>query len=192
MVNAHRTTAVYAVLTIILVLFAGCAQPFDFDEKELEEERAGTDISSDGSAGAGGTSSSGGDDGSEDAAAGAGGGTTEGTGADESGATDPAGDAVAIAVAAESFTLAWDPATGDVAAYEVCYRLHGESAWQHLEEVPATDSPTVTVTSSDLPFGTYEFAVRAVESAGTYSSYHTSLDSSAEPETGWYLNWTNG
>jgi hypothetical protein len=95
-------------------------------------------------------------------------------------------------VAADSFTLAWDPATGDVSSYEVFYRERGADSWTHLADVSPSDSPSYQVTNSELGFGTYEFAVRAAYSGGDVSEYHTSLDSTAEPESGWYIDWTAG
>jgi hypothetical protein len=113
-------------------------------------------------------------------------GTSDG---DTSGTTD-SNDTIAIAVAAASFTLAWDPSAQASSGYELYYRTHGQSEWNLLGQVAESDSPSITVSDADLPYGTYDFAVRAVESDGSYSAYHTSLDQTAEPDSGWYLSWT--
>lgn len=176
--NAHRTTAIYAVVTIVLILFAGCAQPFDFDEDEFEEKKTAAETANDGDGNPGGPAD--------------GGGESDTGGSDGSSDSGTSGDAVAIAVAAESFMLAWDPATGDVSSYEVFYRSRGTDSWTRLANVSASDSPSYQVSSSELGFGSYEFAVRASYSAGDVSEYHTSLDSSAQPNSGWYIDWTAG
>lgn len=99
-------------------------------------------------------------------------------------------DPVAVSVTDENFTLAWDPAEGDITGYEVFYRAHGNTSWTQLDETGVSDTPRYTVSSSELDYGTYEFAVRATISGGGTTEYHTSLDSTASPESGWYLDWT--
>ncbi len=101
-------------------------------------------------------------------------------------------DAVAVAVSGESFTLAWDPASGDITAYEVFYRSRGDSAWSELGEAPVSSEPSYEVSNSELSYGMYEFAVRAKLEGGDATDYHTSLDSTADPESGWYVDWSSG
>ena len=104
--------------------------------------------------------------------------------------SDPADpEAVALGVAGESFTLAWDPASGDVTGYEVYYRPHGSDSWTELGTTGTTDTQ-FEVSSSILDYGTYEFAVAATIDGGGTTDYHTSLDATADPDSGWYLEWT--
>ena len=97
----------------------------------------------------------------------------------------------AVRVAAESFVLAWDPpadATG-IDSYRVYARPRGEYQWQSVSEVPAGETPSLTVSPSLLAYGTWEFAVTAV-AGSVESDRHTSMDDDAMPATGWFLEWT--
>ena len=95
----------------------------------------------------------------------------------------------------EKVTLTWDPPlTGAIgalapAAYRVYYRLHGVGSWSFLAEVPAGESPSCMVYHKDIGNGSWDFAVRAVTAAGSASLMHTSLDSTADPLSGWYVVW---
>ena len=51
-------------------------------------------------------------------------------------------------------------------------------------------SAEATVTTDDLVHGSYEFAVSSVSLTGMESELHTSLDETADPTTGWYLDWS--
>ncbi len=102
--------------------------------------------------------------------------------------TDP--DPVALGVSGESFTLAWDPASGDVTGYEVYYRPHGSDTWTELGTTGTTDTQ-FEVSTAILDYGTYEFAVAATIDGGGTTDYHTSLDATADPDSGWYLEWTS-
>ena len=86
-------------------------------------------------------------------------------------------------------TLAWDKPTGDVQSYRIYYREHGTSSWEYLDTVVGPDQTEFTVSYSALSKGSYDFAVTAVDSEDVESTLHTSLDSSADPDTGWYLSW---
>lgn len=93
---------------------------------------------------------------------------------------------------AAQITLEWDPpSTGasSVASYAVSYRVHGASSWTVLATVPASSQPSYSVLHSAIGDGSYDFAVAAVDSTGTSSPLHTSLDPTADPTTGWYLTW---
>lgn len=97
-------------------------------------------------------------------------------------------DVSKISIQGESFTLAWDPPEGEtVAGYKVYFRFHGDTEWIELDEI-AGDTTSYTVNYPDLDYGEYDFAVTSVHS-GTESAYHTSLDATAMPGTGWYLDW---
>jgi hypothetical protein len=91
---------------------------------------------------------------------------------------------------AAQITLAWDPpASGSVVNYIVSYRSHGSSAWIALATIPASPQPSYTVLRSATGTGIFDFAVAAEDSSGTVSILHTSLDQTADPNSGWYLSW---
>ena len=97
------------------------------------------------------------------------------------------GGAELLEVRGESFTLAWDSGAEPVSSYRVYTRPHGGTDWTPLASGLADASVTVTVAM--LAYGVYEFAVSAVAGDGTESDLHTSLDPTADPESGWYLSW---
>ncbi|NBF40229.1 MAG: hypothetical protein GVY14_07420 [Spirochaetes bacterium] len=99
---------------------------------------------------------------------------------------------VAVTVRAESFTLAWDPPADAVSGYDVFYRSRGSESWVQLADVAASGNPSYLVSTSSLSYGTYEFAVASYVEGEGLSDYHTSLDSSADPGRGWYLEWLSG
>lgn len=96
-----------------------------------------------------------------------------------------------ILVQATEFTLYWDPPTDatNIDHYNLYYRLHGESAWTLLGSEPASATPSYTVTTADLDYGTYDLAVTSVDSSGVESDMHSSLDPNADPSGGWYVDW---
>lgn len=93
------------------------------------------------------------------------------------------------------FTVAWDSApseSGDpVAFYRVHVHRRETFAWVHLGD---TDGPATSfeVTAQMLEPGGYDFAVTAVTESGLESDHHTSLDDTADPATGWYVDWDLG
>ena len=76
-----------------------------------------------------------------------------------------------------------------VATYRVYWRPHVSGVWNLLVEIPATPHPALTIKHSDLGDGEYDFAVRAVDTNGGVSGFHSSLDASAIPFGGWYILW---
>jgi hypothetical protein len=96
-----------------------------------------------------------------------------------------------VQLTASQATLAWDPpASGpSVVSYTISYRLHGTSTWTTLATIPASSQPSYTVLRSAIGPGSFDFAVASVDSTGVSSPLHTSLDSTADPSTGWYLTW---
>jgi Fibronectin type III domain len=100
-----------------------------------------------------------------------------------------------ISMAVTQATLEWDPPTSgssQVANYTLSYRVHGNSTWTTLATVPASATPSYTVLRSSLQPSTtasFDFEVVAVSSTGVTSPPHTSLDSTADPTSGWYLTW---
>ena len=96
----------------------------------------------------------------------------------------------AIEIRADSFTLAWDPPAGtSVTGYRIYYRPRGTYSWQVLGEAAPQAEPTLTVTSSTLPYGTYEFAVSSLDGVSE-SVLHASMADDAFPATGWYVVWS--
>ena len=94
-----------------------------------------------------------------------------------------------VHVAGDEFTLMWDDDDPGVVEYRLYYRPSGATAWLMLaEEIEATH---ITITTSMLAHGEYEFAVSAVDGGGEESSPHTSLDPDARPAGGWYLIWSS-
>mgnify|MGYP001045096978 CR=1 FL=1 len=46
-----------------------------------------------------------------------------------------------------------------------------------------------TVAAVAAEFGVYRFAVVSVDASDLRSTYHTSLDTTAQPQSGWYVSW---
>ena len=116
-------------------------------------------------------------------------GGTDGIDGDDEPVADPEPtDPQIILITADHFTLYWDTPPDAVSEYRLYHRIHGGSEWNLLAGGLA--APQATVTQTDLEFGTYEFAVSSVSMDGVGSELHTSLDETADPGTGWYLEWT--
>ena len=94
-----------------------------------------------------------------------------------------------VTVAADQLTLMWDAPASTIDHYTVFFRVHGMSDWVTLANVPADPLPEYTVAHATVGDGEFDFAVVAVDSADHWSSYHTSLDATAQPEGGWYVSW---
>jgi len=90
----------------------------------------------------------------------------------------------------DSFTIVWDPdpESGIPDAYRMYFRSRGDESWNLLSEVAPDTEPVFDVTQDNLSFGIYEFAVSAV-AAGVESDLHTSMDDTASPGTGWFVDW---
>jgi hypothetical protein len=106
------------------------------------------------------------------------------------------GEATQILYKQPQLTLAWDPPLTDIpgmsteiATYQVFYQEHGSGCWILLDEVPADRHPRFTIAHDRLKDGLYDFAIRSVTVDGRLSPLHTSLDSSADPISGWYVFW---
>ena len=106
------------------------------------------------------------------------------------------GEYIQIVHKSPRLTLAWDPPLTDspnrpteVASYVIYYREHGTIGWQLLDEIPANENPQYTVDHKQLGDGLYDFAIRAIAVGGDSSPLHSSLDSSADPISGWYVFW---
>ena len=109
---------------------------------------------------------------------------------DVSGSTpDPDSGAEKVLSSAEEVTLAWDPPPSEIATYKIFYRSHESGTWILFDEIPADDNPEYTLYHGDFGNGDYDFGVVAVDTETEESAMHTSLDDTAQPETGWFLSW---
>jgi hypothetical protein len=93
-----------------------------------------------------------------------------------------------IPISGDHFTLYWDESPEPVSEYRLYQRHHGGTEWTLLGT--GLVLPQATITQTDLDFGRYEFAVSSVDMDGVESELHTSLDATADPGTGWCLDWT--
>jgi hypothetical protein len=100
-----------------------------------------------------------------------------------------AGKQEMVSIATDQLTLLWDPPAGSVDHYTVYFRIHGTSGWTSLGNAPADPVPQFTVAHSLLGDGEFDFAVTAVDAEDRMSSYHSSLDATAQPTSGWYIRW---
>ncbi len=102
----------------------------------------------------------------------------------------PAADPRQVAISGTEVTLAWDPPPSDVAVYRVLFRIHDTTSWYSLtDDLPAGPSPQYTVLHSAVDNGIFDFGVIAVNAEDAESSMHYSLQTTAQPNTGWYLVW---
>ena len=109
---------------------------------------------------------------------------------------DSTNESLEIVVKGDSFTLAWDPGGPEIpndpnraVQYKVYYRVHGSYYWRFLMETESSGSPECVITDEEIDYGRYDFAVSAVNEQGSESAFHSSLDRTANPLTGWHINW---
>jgi hypothetical protein len=100
--------------------------------------------------------------------------------------TDKATGASILISSADSVTLAWDAPESGAAKYIVSCRVHGQNDWQELGETVSTE---YTIQYAVLGDGEFDFAIIAESDVGVRSVVHVSLDTTADPTTGWYLRW---
>ncbi len=100
--------------------------------------------------------------------------------------TQPPVDSNATLITADQITLQWDPPTETPDHYDVFYRIHGASDWSELGQASQAD---YTVLHSTLGNGQFDFAVASVNTQNVSSGLHSSLDQTAIPSTGWYVEW---
>lgn len=117
--------------------------------------------------------------------------TTESTGRPTGNAGDGSVDGTVVAYrhAEDSITLEWDAAPGAVTSYRVYVRERPDGPWTLLDEIAATGTPSYEVGRSATGDGSFDFAVSSVDTDGTESVKHTSLDNEADPPSGWYVIW---
>ena len=87
-----------------------------------------------------------------------------------------------------SFTIAWNSDDLLVDLYRLYYREVGSFNWVLLGSTASGAVLEFTVDQSMLAYGRYELAVSSV-SGDRESELHSSMDDSALPATGWYVNW---
>jgi hypothetical protein len=91
----------------------------------------------------------------------------------------------------ETLSLAWNyDEPGNVKSYEVYYRTHGTIDWTWLHSIIPPE-PFYEVDKTDVGIGTWDFGISVIDLQDIESEIHTSLDSNAEPTSGWYLSWEN-
>ena len=99
----------------------------------------------------------------------------------------------AISITGPRFTLAWDRGESDdptdpVARYNLYYRANGTYPWTLLGTTGSLVEQ-FEVSTDILDYGVYDFAVTSVTASGAESDPHTSLDDTADPQTGWFADW---
>jgi hypothetical protein len=107
-------------------------------------------------------------------------------------------DPVPVEVYGSEVTLAWDTPPSDVETYRVFFRIHDDDTWYELTDPENPDDPLIvapnpeyTVVHSRVENGVFDFGVTAVSPEEQESSRHTSLDITAQPDTGWFLIWNH-
>ena len=94
------------------------------------------------------------------------------------------------------FSLQWDFSgtdlsddQADTSTFRLYYRDHGTFKWYYLSEIPTSDEGWFFISEEQLDYGVYDFAVSYINKEGIESELHTSLEPSAKPMSGWYVNW---
>jgi len=87
-----------------------------------------------------------------------------------------------------NFTIAWDSDNPSVDFYRIYYREVGSFNWYLLGSTASGAVLEFSIDQTMLAFGQYELAVSSV-SGVQESQLHTSMDDTALPATGWYVNW---
>ena len=95
-----------------------------------------------------------------------------------------------ITLTEDPFTIAWNASgEADIVGYSVFIRTFGAEDWLLLESIEASETTTLTIEPSEIDAGEWEFGVLEVDTEGTESAIHSSLDPNAIPTSGWYLEW---
>ena len=93
-----------------------------------------------------------------------------------------------VPVNTESFTISWDVEDPSVDLYNIYYREHGSFTWFYLGSTESGSTLEYTIDQGVLPYGVYDMAVSSVADSQE-SELHTSMDDTALPATGWYIDW---
>jgi hypothetical protein len=102
---------------------------------------------------------------------------------------------IEIPIKSETFSLAWDPPTNapvgqTIISYKIYVRARGASTWEEVATVDGAENPSVELAAADIGIGLWEFAVSTITDSGEESEYHSSIDHTADPITGWYISLT--
>lgn len=94
---------------------------------------------------------------------------------------------------ADSVVIYWSNggAPIDTTYYELFYKTVSILNYALLKDsIPFTQNPVVTIYRSELPSADsiFYFAIRSINKYGV-SPFHFSTDTTAIPETGWFLLW---
>ncbi len=89
----------------------------------------------------------------------------------------------------DEITIAWDEPPSAVESYKVLFRFHDTQDWYLINQILAVEDPDYTMFKIDFDDGPYDFGVKAVDSESEESLLHFSLETTADPDTGWYLIW---
>ncbi len=99
-------------------------------------------------------------------------------------------------VKGDSFTISWDYGSlntsnyvNKAAKYKIYYRIHGNNSWTFLDEIISENNLEYTITDKALDYGIYDLGVSSVNIKDAESEIHSSLDLTADPFSGWYINW---
>lgn len=95
-----------------------------------------------------------------------------------------------IPLTGSDFTISWNSDSADADDFRLYYREHGTYNWIFLGSTGSGSILDFTVDQTMLAYGTYDFAVSSIRE-GAESELHTSMDDTAVPATGWYIDWTS-
>jgi hypothetical protein len=104
-------------------------------------------------------------------------------------AQTPSASQTMITTSSDPIVLEWDPPATTVSKYGVYFRVHGQADWTKLGEAPADPHPSYSVYKASIGLGEFDFAVDSIGTGGDASAFHTSLDATANPGSGWYVKW---
>ena len=104
-------------------------------------------------------------------------------------------DPYGIEVSEDTVSICWDSASPDVDFYRLSFRIHGANppnsvTWYIIDDnIPADPNPEYSV--NRVGSGPFDFGVVAkdLDAEIEESALHSSLDITAQPDTGWYLIW---
>ncbi len=94
-----------------------------------------------------------------------------------------------ISYSETSMTLEWDyDSDSSVDYFNLYHKTHDSTVWLLLDSTENSIAE-FSVEYSVLGSGSWDFGVAAVDFDGSESEIHSSLDTTADPDTGWYLTW---
>ncbi len=103
--------------------------------------------------------------------------------------------ATEIIIHSENFILAWDGnditlnSSSSVICYKVYFKKHNTHTWTFLKDTIDSDITEITISDEILDYGIYDLGVAAQADDNSISEIHSSLDLTADPTNGWYINW---